>query len=583
MLEKQIYEKSRLLKNDSGYQSSSEQNGFNGISSDIEHQPSTSRNQTEVEDESDWINCKKNHYREGITQKKKDINDNWEYKTTITNNLEIVKLTICQNILEINNQEHLAETILFSNRKIILGLLNFNNIKELKYRIYENKNQYNQDLLNLSLDYIEENFISVEQSKTIQSSWSSIFLHDSKKMLQGLVYLTAVVGIKTIQRAFTVIVSGEGEMDWNKMLKTINPMENPIEFGLTLPQLLISVLAMDVWKWGLTNIISEIKKLTEILEITTTDSGYSEIINNQADSTNSKSIFKFFVAKLGYWIPNHLMITLSSMFSVKSLTSVTAYLNKLKSKWNILSSAIRAEVLWFLSEFLKDALSKFGETHLITNIKPHIINLFEKIKNLQSNNSNYEEHSKTYEIIKSSLKIIAFLSIMTSATVIDNANKTAVVMWTADKLDEFVPSFFTWEMAGIMIGLISIDTFGNKYCNVIAKKEFSKLWNALKSSCKNNTEQSNINGGDIEVSIEYITSDNETETETEQYYDGLDEPKNQDLNVLFKKYNLNKEEFHDSLSSQSWLNIEVNEINASEPSTSNGIYHSNLENDRLST
>jgi len=203
------------------------------------------------------------------------------------------------------------------------------------------------------------------------------------------------------------------------------------------------------------------------------------------------------------------------MYTHESLTSGLAYLEKTKSGWNILSTLIRAEVLCYMSKFLKDGFAKFGETQLFTNIKTHIISLFEKLENWQSYNC-HQERSKACEIIMNSLKIITYLSLMIGATVIDNANKTAVFMWTADKLDKFEAIFVTWEMAVIMIGLISVDTFGNKYCNVEAKKELYKLWNVLKEQPQLvvNTNQANING-DIETPVDTITSDNLNEKEKE--------------------------------------------------------------------
>jgi len=282
----------------------------------------------DVINESKWNNCE-NRYG-GISQKRK-VNGNWEYKTKIWSNKGILKIQINEEFMKIKSKLFWIKRIHDLNtNKIILELLYFdktlNNKLRSVYKLYNNENLYLIDLPKLNVSYIEKTFTPVKQSKTIWqqnnnwyenlTTWSRNILHDSKKMLQGISYLTAVIGIRTIQRAFTVMVSGEDEkIDWEKLLKTINPIESPIEYGLTIPQSLISVLAIDVWKWGLTNIINEIKTLRTILGIRTTDSSYTEInINgNQTPSNNLKGIFKLLVAKLGYWVPNHFMITCSSI------------------------------------------------------------------------------------------------------------------------------------------------------------------------------------------------------------------------------------------------------------------------------
>lgn len=181
------------------------------------------------------------------------------------------------------------------------------------------------------------------------------------------------------------------------------------------------------------------------------------------------------------------MITASSMYSVKSLVSLKAYVEKLSSGINIASTFIRAEVLGFTSGFLKTAITNFGEISIIKSCLKDIVPLLKKF-NFLENAEDMNVQSRVKQTLLTSLKISLYLIVMVSATVADNANKTALVMYTAGKLDQFVPTFFTAEMVGIMIGLICIDTFGNKFCNVIAKDKVKKLWNGIKESFAADTQ-----------------------------------------------------------------------------------------------
>ncbi|TLF26927.1 MAG: hypothetical protein FCO83_01355 [Spiroplasma sp. WSS] len=66
---------------------------------------------------------------------------------------------------------------------------------------------------------------------------------------------------------------------------------------------------------------------------------YPEIGVEEGYSCLSKTaIFgKMLIAKAGYWISNHFMITASSMYSVGSLTSLAEYWSKIIYGPNILS------------------------------------------------------------------------------------------------------------------------------------------------------------------------------------------------------------------------------------------------------
>ncbi|WP_375317113.1 hypothetical protein [Spiroplasma endosymbiont of Virgichneumon dumeticola] len=321
----------------------------------------------------------------------------------------------------------------------------------------------------------------------IRNWTNTTIMRDLKKLGIGIGYLASVVVLKTGQRAFTVMISSEDEIDWNKLLKTINPAEDMLEFVLTIPQLGISVLAMDAWKWGFTNIIKTIKSElnTEINSEETT-----------VPESTIKSFAKLVFAKLGYWVPNHFMITASSMYSVKNLASFQVYIDKIISGLNIASTFIRAEVLGFTSDFLRKAITSFGEISVVKCCNEKISKLLEKLKFLDMAEDMNQE-SKAKHIMKISLKIVLYSIAMLSATFTDNAIKTALVMYTADKLDQFLPTFFAPEMITIMIGLICVDTFGNKFCNPIAKDSIKIVWNKIKESfAKEQNINNNNNNGD---------------------------------------------------------------------------------------
>lgn len=327
---------------------------------------------------------------------------------------------------------------------------------------------------------------SISNNTEIRNWCSITLMEDLKKLGKAVGYLTLVVVLKTGQRALTVMISSEGSMDWNELLKKINPAENILEFALTIPQLGISVLAIDVWKWGLENIVKTFNSSGTNHNLYT-EIESEELIVPEVPESNFTSFSKLIFAKLGYWVPNHFMITASSMYSVKSLVSLKAYVKKLSSRINIASTFIRAEVLGFTSGFLKTAITNFGEISIIKSCLKDIAPLLKKL-NFLENAEDMNVQSRVKQTLLTSLKISLYLIAMVSATVVDNANKTALVMYTAGKIDQFVPTFFTAEMVGIMIGLICIDTFGNKFCNVIAKDKVKKLWNEIKESFAADTQ-----------------------------------------------------------------------------------------------
>ncbi|WP_338987252.1 hypothetical protein [Spiroplasma endosymbiont of Dasysyrphus albostriatus] len=97
---------------------------------------------------------------------------------------------------------------------------------------------------------------------------------------------------------------------------------------------------------------------------------------------------------------------------------------------------------------------------------------------LNNNNENDElesllsQQSKCMSLLKSG----GYLTAMVIATIIDNAIKTAAVMYTADRLPEFESTFFQVPMFAIMFGLIINDTIGNKVLNKYAKKQWQKFF-----------------------------------------------------------------------------------------------------------
>ncbi|WP_342253564.1 hypothetical protein [Spiroplasma endosymbiont of Zeiraphera isertana] len=121
--------------------------------------------------------------------------------------------------------------------------------------------------------------------------------------------------MKTVQRVFQVAVTSIGSFDWNK----VNPLNNLVDFGVTPVQLVISTQAMNLWKWGAEKIWQEGRTIfnrTADQEMSPLLSLYPEIGVEEGYSCLSKTaIFgKMLIAKAGYWISNHFMITASSMY-----------------------------------------------------------------------------------------------------------------------------------------------------------------------------------------------------------------------------------------------------------------------------
>ncbi len=310
------------------------------------------------------------------------------------------------------------------------------------------------------------------EANTINNSWSSLIWSDTKKIIGTASLLTAAVGLKTVQRVFQVAVTSIGSFDWNK----VNPLNNLVDFGVTPVQLVISTQAMNLWKWGAEKIWQEGKIIfnrTANEEVSPLLSLYREIGVEEGYSCLSKTaIFgKMLIAKVGYWFSNHFMITASSMYSVGSLTSLGEYWSKIIYGANILSTIIRAEVLCYTSILIDKGIEYLTKTHMWFAFKRYF-------NCLNNNNENDElesllsQQSKCMSLLKSG----GYLTAMVIATIIDNAIKTAAVMYTADRLPEFESTFFQIPMFAIMFGLIINDTIGNKVLNKYAKKQWQKFF-----------------------------------------------------------------------------------------------------------
>lgn len=321
------------------------------------------------------------------------------------------------------------------------------------------------------------------EANTINNSWSSLMWSDTKKIIGTAGLLTAAVGLKTVQRLFQVTVTSIGSFDWNK----VNPLNNLVDFGVTPVQLVISTQAINLWKWGAEKIWQEGRTVfnrTADQEMSPLLSLYSEIGVEEGYSCLSKTtIFgKMLIAKVGYWISNHFMITASSMYSVGSLTSLTEYWSKIIYGPNILSTIIRAEVLCYTSILIDKGIEYLTKTYMWFAFKRYFNFLNNNINENDELESLFSQQSKCMSLLKSG----GYLTAMVIATIIDNAIKTAAVMYTADRLTEFESTFFQVPMFAIMFGLIINDTIGNKVLNKYAKKQWQKFF---KSTPNNELEE----------------------------------------------------------------------------------------------
>ncbi|WP_425382152.1 hypothetical protein [Spiroplasma endosymbiont of Melieria omissa] len=320
---------------------------------------------------------------------------------------------------------------------------------------------------------INNNIHSNIEANTINNSWSSLIWSDTKKIIGTAGLLTAAVGLKTVQRVFQVAVTSIGSFDWNK----VNPLNNLVDFGVTPVQLVISTQAMNLWKWGAEKIWQEGRTIfnrTADQEMSPLLSLYPEIGVEEGYSCLSKTaIFgKMLIAKVGYWISNHFMITASSMYSVGSLTSLAEYWSKIIYGPNILSTIIRAEVLCYTSILIDKGIEYLTKTHMWFAFKRYFNCLNNNINENDELESLFSQQSKCMSLLKSG----GYLTAMVIATIIDNAIKTAAVMYTADRLPEFESTFFQVPMFAIMFGLIINDTIGNKVLNKYAKKQWQKFF-----------------------------------------------------------------------------------------------------------
>ncbi|BET38975.1 hypothetical protein [Spiroplasma ixodetis] len=321
------------------------------------------------------------------------------------------------------------------------------------------------------------------EANTINNSWSSLIWSDTKKIIGTAGLLTAAVGLKTVQRVFQVTVTSVGSFDWNK----VNPLNNLVDFGVTPVQLVISTQAMNLWKWGAEKIWQEGRTVfnrTADQDMSPLLSLYSEIGFEEGYSCLSKTtIFgKMLIAKVGYWISNHFMITASSMYSVGSLTSLAEYWSKIIYGPNILSTIIRAEVLCYTSILIDKGIEYLTKTYMWFAFKRYFNCLNNNINENNELESLFSQQSKCMSLLKSG----GYLTAMVIATIIDNAIKTAAVMYTADRLPEFESTFFQVPMFAIMFGLIINDTIGNKVLNKYAKKQWQKFF---KSTPNNELEE----------------------------------------------------------------------------------------------
>lgn len=303
-------------------------------------------------------------------------------------------------------------------------------------------------------------------------SWSSLIWQDSKKILGTVGLLGTAVGLKTVQRVLQVAVTKAGTMDWQKL----NPVNDWFEFAVTPVQLVISTQAMNLWKWGTAGIWTTGKSL---FGINTNEeripllSLYTEIVIEEGYSCLSKTaiIGKVLMTKMGYWLSNHFMITASSMYSVGSLTSFAEYWTKILYGPNILSTILRAEVLCYSSLLIDKGIEYLATT-----------NMWSAFKRKWCSYSDRNELAEA-TFIQSKwinlLKVGGYGATMLLATIVDNAIKTAAVMYSADRLPDFCSTFFQEAMFALMIGLIINDTLGNKVLNKYANNQIQKFLKAI--------------------------------------------------------------------------------------------------------
>ena len=364
-----------------------------------------------------------------------------------------------------------------------------------------------EEMLLIDSSNIEANIINTNRN------WSSLIWSDTKKIIGTLSLLTSAVVLKTVQRVFQVKVTSVEPFDWNK----VNPLNNLFDFGVTPLQLVISTQAMNLWKWGTEKIWKEGKLLFNRTSETSDDEMRPLLSSHENNVEESYSCFskttiigKMIIAKFGYWISNHFMITASSMYSVGSLTSLAEYWSKIIYGPNIISTIIRAEILCYTSILIDKGIEYLTKTHMWSAFKRYFNCLSNNINENNELESPFFQQSKCISLLKS----ISYLTSMVIATIADNAIKTASVMYTANRLSEFESTFFQIPMFAIMFGLIINDTVGNKILNKYAKKQCQKFFNfspnneleeiitnTTINSSSNNEQQLNDNFSDEVVSI----------------------------------------------------------------------------------
>lgn len=441
----------------------------------------------------------------GITKKRKDENGNWEYETKIFHNLSAFEIDIYEKLTNINNQLYSMKTISSSSGKIIFELLNLKNIKQLeqKFKIYANRELYNNDLRSLDL----KTFIKIEQRKS--TNWGFV--------ISALGIIPLVVFARTAQRVLSVNITDGKEHtyeDWTNSILNITDEKTQYNFIMASIDIVFSLITSEVFKWSRKNIIV--------------------CCQNQSNTTSSENNSYTLTLAIHLWsaLSNHVVVTAASMYTLDSFNWLS-YGLKLVDWRNILSTMSRLYVMTVINNKFKWSLNTLNNELELSNKFKCCTSTFNQVINF-INEANYLTKFIT---AWTSFGLITFSSnaIKTLSSLIAEYGKNL-------GLEKFPNKFFTWGMLGTSVAMTLTDGI-----NLLLDKYKKPLWKTII-----NTENA--------LSFPDNSCDNETKL-LEQHVDI--EAQSNNFNGLLEKYNLNEEKFYDSLDSQPWIN--VNEINTSEP------------------
>lgn len=156
------------------------------------------------------------------------------------------EIDIYEKLTNINNQLYSMKTISSSSGKIIFELLNLKNIKQLeqKFKIYANRELYNNDLRSLDL----KTFIKIEQRKS--TNWGFV--------ISALGIIPLVVFARTAQRVLSVNITDGKEHtyeDWTNSILNITDEKTQYNFIMASIDIVFSLITSEVFKWSRKNII----------------------------------------------------------------------------------------------------------------------------------------------------------------------------------------------------------------------------------------------------------------------------------------------------------------------------------------